>query len=71
MEITYDGRVDAMYIKFQNGKFKRTLKLKHGIHMDLSQDDKILGIEILDASEKISLKNIGHIGIDLPVAKVG
>ncbi len=71
MEITYDSKVDAMYIKFQKGKFKRTLKLKNGIYMDLSTDGKILGIEILDASEKISLKNIGHIGIDLPVVKAG
>lgn len=48
MRITYDQEVDALYIRF----IETTVTTQHiaeGIAVDYDADDKIAGIEILDA----------------------
>ena len=72
MKISYDAEIDALYIRFLEGKHEcRSVRLSEEVALNIGAGEKLVGIEILDASEKISLKNIGHIGIDPPVVKVG
>ena len=66
MKITYDKEVDAMYIKFQDGSFSRNKEMGDGIILDLGKGNKILGIEILDASRKIKPKNLNYFDIQVP-----
>lgn len=52
MKITYDPKVDAMYIRFKSGKYDHTKKITDQILADLSKDGKVIGLEILDAKEQ-------------------
>lgn len=67
MKISFDEKADALYIQFQKGKVKRTVKLEDGILIDIGKDDKIFGIEILDVKERISIKNIRKLDYRVPV----
>jgi len=58
MKIYYDKDVDALYIKLSNKKPDGVIELVEGINLDTTEDGKIIGIEILDASKKIDLKTI-------------
>ncbi|MCD6326307.1 DUF2283 domain-containing protein [bacterium] len=72
MRITYDSDVHALYIRF----IETTVTTKHvaeGIAIDYSEDGRIAGIEVLDASErfgdsktfrKVVLENNGAVYID-------
>ena len=57
MKTRYDKDADAMYIRVDSGEYEISEELGDGIVLDISKDCKLLGIEILDASERIS-KNI-------------
>lgn len=56
MKITYDKKVDAMYIKLRKGSYDHTKKVTDNILVDVSKKGEVLGLEILDAS-----RNIGKI----------
>jgi len=53
MKISYDPKVDAMYIKLAKGKYDSTRKISDVILVDEDRGGKVLGIEILDASETV------------------
>jgi len=53
MRITYDAKVDVLYIRFR----ETTVTTKHlaeGIAADYDSEGKLAGIEILDVSQKFS-----------------
>ena len=52
MKISYDPKVDAMYIRFKNGKYDHTKKITDEILIDVTTDGKVLGLEILDAKKQ-------------------
>lgn len=56
MKITYDKKVDAMYIKLRAGRYDHTKKVTDDILVDISKKGEVLGLEILDAS-----KNVGKV----------
>ena len=58
MKIYYDKEVDALYIKLSNKKPDGVIEIDEGVNLDTTEDSKIVGIEILDASHKIDLKTI-------------
>ncbi len=52
MKITYDHEVDALYIRFK----ETTVTTKHvaeGIAADYDEDGRLVGIEILDAMQRL------------------
>ena len=51
MRISYDSRIDALYILFEEGTVT-TKQLAEGIAVDFDARGKIAGIEILDAKKK-------------------
>ena len=52
MKISYDSKVDAMYIRFKNGTYDHTKKITDEILVDVTRDGKVLGLEILDAKKQ-------------------
>ncbi len=54
MKINYDPKVDAVYIDLAKGKYEISRKISDSIVVDVDKKGKVLGIEILDASENIS-----------------
>ena len=58
MKITYDKDVDAVYIELSSQQPEGVLEVADGINIDVSSDGKIVGIELLDAGEKVSLESL-------------
>ena len=58
MKIYYDDEVDALYLKLSEEIPDGVVEIKQGINLDTTSEDKIVGIEILNASKKIDLKTI-------------
>lgn len=54
MKISYDPKIDAIYIHFRQGKYDRTKKVTDDILVDVTKNGQVLGVEILDASKNIS-----------------
>lgn len=51
MKISYDPEVDALYIRLIDGKHEcRTLRLNDEVALNIGPEEKLVGIEILDAS---------------------
>ena len=58
MRVHYDDEVDAVYIKLRNQKPDGVIEISEGVNLDTTSDDKIVGIEILNASKRMSIKTI-------------
>ena len=58
MRIHYDNEVDALYLKLGDEPPEGVIEIAEGISIDTTSEDRIVGIEILDASKKIDLKTI-------------
>ena len=58
MKITYDKEVDAVYIQLSVGQPEGVIEVEDGINIDFSSDGKIVGIELLNATEKVSLESL-------------
>ena len=55
MKVTYDKKVDAVYLELVKIKPEGVIEVADGINVDVTSDGKIVGIELLDASKKISI----------------
>jgi uncharacterized protein YuzE len=58
MKIHYDKEVDALYLKLGDEPPEGVIEIAEGVSIDTTSEDRIVGIEILDASKKIDLKTI-------------
>lgn len=58
MKVYYDDEVDALYLKLGDEIPEGVIEISEGVHLDTTSEDKIVGIEILNASKKMDLKTI-------------
>lgn len=59
MKISYDSETDALYIRLIEGKHQcRTIRLSEEVALNIGSDERLVGIEILDASEAL-----GHVDV--------
>jgi uncharacterized protein YuzE len=58
MIVHYDNEIDAIYIKLGNKKPDGVIEITEGVNLDTTSDNKIVGIEILNASKKMNIKTI-------------
>ncbi len=63
MEISYDKEADAMYIEFRKGDFFKNKKVDDFTIIDLDEDGKILGIELLNVSEQIPAESLSEVNV--------
>ena len=71
MKIEYDKEADALYIQLREAYVDDNIDIEEGVTVDLDEKRHIVGVEILDASKKLSLKDIVNITIEnLPIEKV-
>ncbi len=63
MEISYDKEADAMYIEFRKGDFLKNKKIDDFTIIDLDEDGKILGIELLNVSERIPQESLSEVNV--------
>ena len=59
MQILYDVKTDLLYLRIDAREQQVINKrLSEDIVLDVGKDDKIVGIEILDASRHLNLENL-------------
>ena len=58
MKVYYDDEVDALYLKFGDQMPEGVVELSEGVNLDMSSDGKLVGIEILKASQKLDIMTI-------------
>lgn len=58
MRVQYDNKIDAVYIKLGNQKPDGVVEISEGVNLDTTSENKIVGIEILNASKKMNIKTI-------------
>ena len=68
MRIEYDKEADALYIQLREVAVDDNIDIEEGITVDLDGNRHVVGIEILDASRKLSLSDMVNITIqNLPL----
>jgi len=66
MNILYNDKTDLLYIRLDDRKQKVLNKrVSEDIVLDIGEEDKIVGIEILDASKNLHLEKLLPIGYDV------
>ena len=58
MKVHYDNEVDALYLKLGDEHPEGVIEIAEGVNLDTTSQNKIVGIEILEASRRIDLKTI-------------
>ena len=59
MTIYYNSKTDLLYIRIEEATQQVINKrVTEDIVLDIGKDDKIVGIEILDASKHVNLKSL-------------
>ncbi|MCX6153808.1 MAG: DUF2283 domain-containing protein [Candidatus Kapabacteria bacterium] len=59
MKIEYDDKFDLLYLKFDDSSQELiNQRVSENIVLDIGTDNKIVGIEILDARESLNLNSI-------------
>jgi uncharacterized protein YuzE len=71
MKIEYSKSVDALYIRLREAKIADSRDIEEGVTVDIDEKGHIVGIEILDASEKMNISDMVNISIEnLPLERV-
>jgi len=58
MKITYDEEVDAAYLKLTDDLPSGVIEISEGVNLDMTEDGRFVGIEILDATKKFPLQTL-------------
>ncbi|MFH1319850.1 MAG: DUF2283 domain-containing protein [Bacteroidota bacterium] len=59
MIIHYDSKTDLLYLRFDKNEHQVTNKrIKDDVVLDVCEDGKIVGIEIMDASKNVQLDTL-------------
>ena len=71
MKIEYSKDADALYIKLREAKITDSRDIEEGVTVDLDENGHIVGLEILDASERLDISDLVNISIEnLSIEKV-
>ncbi len=58
MKVHYDDEIDALYLEFNERAPNGVIEIAEGVNLDTTADGKIIGIEILNASDRININTI-------------
>lgn len=64
MKIEYDPEADALYIQIREASPHDNIDIEDGVTVDMDEDSHIVGIEILDASKRLSPTDLSNITIE-------
>jgi uncharacterized protein YuzE len=58
MKIYYDQEVDAAYFRLSEELPTGVVEVSEGVNLDITEDGKIVGIEILNASKSFPIQSL-------------
>ena len=71
MRIEYDNDVDALYIHLRDVEPSDTADVEEGVTVDLDDEGHIVGLEILDAAERLGLESLLNVSIEnMPLERI-
>ncbi len=71
MQIFYDAKTDLVYLRLDERKQQVVNKrVSEDIVLDLGEDDRIVGIEILDASKHLNLEQLLPVSYEIAQSEV-
>jgi uncharacterized protein YuzE len=69
VEIKIDFKADALYIKFQKGKFAKNKRIDEDTIVDFDKEGRLLGIEMLNITKKIPINQLSDVSVKIPVKR--
>ena len=71
MKIAYSKEADAIYVYFKEAFVAKSKEIEDGVVIDFDEKGQLIGIEVLDVSQRFSLSDIVNINIEnLPLEAV-
>jgi uncharacterized protein YuzE len=71
VRIEYSKQVDALYIHLREAPVAESRDVEEGVTLDFDAEGHIVGLEILDASERMGLSSLVNVSIEnLPLDRV-
>lgn len=71
MKIEYSKEADAIYVYFKEDFVAKSKEIEDGVVIDFDEKGQLIGIEVLDVSQRFSLADITNINIEnLPLEAV-
>ncbi len=70
MKIEYDAEIDALYVRLQEKYVDRTIEIEEGLNIDLDENGRLIGLEVLDATERYSLADLFNISTENLILEV-
>jgi uncharacterized protein YuzE len=64
MKIEYSDTADAIYVSFKEAFVAKSKEIEEGVVVDLDENGHLIGIEILDVSERYTLADIANVNIE-------
>jgi uncharacterized protein YuzE len=61
--IEYDAEANALYIQIREARVDDNIDIEDGVTVDLDEDRHIVGVEILDATKRLSPSDLFSITI--------
>ena len=72
MNVTYNDQTDLLYIRFDEKKQEIiNKKISDDVVLDMGEGERIVGLEILNASKNLSLQNLLPIKYEMSGLKAG
>jgi uncharacterized protein YuzE len=75
MRITYDPQADALYIELRQAQAHDNVDIEEGVSADLDEQGHIVGVEILDASKRMTPADLYSLHVEnlavLPEKELG
>ena len=71
MRVYYDDKTDLLYLRLDDRKHDVVnRRISEDVVLDIGEDDRIIGIEILDASKHVSLEKLLPVEYQVPKVAV-
>lgn len=70
MKVYYDAAADAAYLELSKEQPDGVIELSEGVNLDTTRNNRVVGIEILKASEKLPLASLLSYEVDSEMLKI-
>ena len=65
MKVSFDRDADALYIRFSDDEIAETAEVRPGLMLDYDAKGRIVGLEILNASESLAGPDMKRLAVEL------
>ncbi len=71
MKIEYSKEADALYVYFRDVPVAKSKEVEEGVIIDLDENGHIVGVEVLDASKRLTARELVNVNIENLPLEIG